>query len=194
MWTPRLLGRILPADIIGRRGHGWQRHISARSGRLHGGVTPAVTMSGTPATGDRMSDSMAESITALAIPVEAFMADIGEAALSTYNRTVMNVNTTVVRNVYERRVTNYTPVNRISYNGGHGGINLKPTDPKRLHARAANGTGASAGSISTRGRGESRAIRHGKWRPSQCSRARPTAARDGCRPSRSAAAPKASTW
>ena len=33
----------------------------------------------------------------------------------------MNVNTTVVRNVYERRVTNFTPVNRISYNGGNGG-------------------------------------------------------------------------
>ena len=54
----------------------------------------------------------------------------------TYNRTVMNVNTTVVRNVYERRVTNYTPVNRISYNGGHGGINLKPTGSEEVAMRA----------------------------------------------------------
>jgi hypothetical protein len=43
-----------------------------------------------------------------------------------YNRTVTNVNATIVRNIYDRRITSYTPVNRISYNGGNGGVNLRP--------------------------------------------------------------------
>jgi hypothetical protein len=43
-----------------------------------------------------------------------------------YNRSVNNVNTTVVRNVYDYRVTNYT-TNRVSYDGGPGGLNARPT-------------------------------------------------------------------
>ena len=53
-----------------------------------------------------------------------------------YNRTVMNVNTTVVHNVYERRVSNYTPVNRVSYNGGNGGANLRPVASEEIALRA----------------------------------------------------------
>jgi WXXGXW repeat (2 copies) len=53
-----------------------------------------------------------------------------------YNRSVMNVNTTVVRNVYDRRVTNFTPVNRISYNGGNGGVNLRPNGSEAMAMRA----------------------------------------------------------
>jgi hypothetical protein len=53
-----------------------------------------------------------------------------------YNRTVTNVNPTVVRNVYERRVSNYTPVNRISYNGGRGGIDLRPVASEQIAMRA----------------------------------------------------------
>jgi hypothetical protein len=42
-----------------------------------------------------------------------------------YNRAVTNVNVTVVHNVYNHTVIQNT-VNRISYNGGNGGINLRP--------------------------------------------------------------------
>jgi WXXGXW repeat (2 copies) len=45
-----------------------------------------------------------------------------------YNREVNNVNVTVVHNVYNTRVDNsYTRVTRVSYNGGNGGINERPT-------------------------------------------------------------------
>lgn len=45
-----------------------------------------------------------------------------------YNRSVNNVNTTVVRNVYSYNVTNVTNVtHRVSYNGGPGGVNIRPT-------------------------------------------------------------------
>ena len=43
-----------------------------------------------------------------------------------YNRDVANVNVHVVRNVYSYPVKNYTPVNRISFNGGAGGIDRRP--------------------------------------------------------------------
>lgn len=47
-----------------------------------------------------------------------------------YNQAVNNVNTTVVRNVYNTKVvnvTNVTNVNRVSFNGGSGGVNARPT-------------------------------------------------------------------
>ncbi len=42
-----------------------------------------------------------------------------------YNRAVTNVNVNVIHNVYNHTVVNNT-VNRISYNGGRGGINVRP--------------------------------------------------------------------
>jgi hypothetical protein len=44
-----------------------------------------------------------------------------------YNRAVSNVNVSVIHNVYETRVANNTTVTRVSYNGGNGGINERPT-------------------------------------------------------------------
>ena len=45
-----------------------------------------------------------------------------------YNRAVNNVNVTVIHNVYNKTVVNnYTNVTRVSYNGGNGGINVRPT-------------------------------------------------------------------
>lgn len=45
-----------------------------------------------------------------------------------YNRAVMNVNETVVRNVYvDKTVVNNITVSRVSYNGGEGGITVRPT-------------------------------------------------------------------
>ena len=44
-----------------------------------------------------------------------------------YNTAVMRVNTTVIRNTYvDRTVINNVNVNRVSYNGGQGGINVRP--------------------------------------------------------------------
>jgi hypothetical protein len=43
-----------------------------------------------------------------------------------YNRAVLNVNVDVIHNVYNTRV-NETVVNHVSFNGGNGGINARPT-------------------------------------------------------------------
>ncbi|MFY9731689.1 MAG: hypothetical protein WB723_09635 [Candidatus Acidiferrales bacterium] len=43
-----------------------------------------------------------------------------------YNRSVTRVNTTVIHNVYDQRVTERS-VSRVSYNGGRGGIDARPT-------------------------------------------------------------------
>jgi hypothetical protein len=43
-----------------------------------------------------------------------------------YNRAVLNVNVTNIHNVYDERV-NISNTNRVSYNGGEGGINRRPT-------------------------------------------------------------------
>lgn len=43
-----------------------------------------------------------------------------------YNRSVNNVNVTVIHNVYNTTVVNRTDV-RVSYNGGNGGVNERPT-------------------------------------------------------------------
>jgi hypothetical protein len=43
-----------------------------------------------------------------------------------YNRAVNNVNITVIHNVYNTTVVN-TTVNRVSFNGGNGGVNARPT-------------------------------------------------------------------
>jgi WXXGXW repeat (2 copies) len=51
-----------------------------------------------------------------------------------YNRAVTNVNVTVIHNVYNTRVTNITE-NRVSYNGGQGGINARATAEEENAAR-----------------------------------------------------------
>jgi WXXGXW repeat (2 copies) len=51
-----------------------------------------------------------------------------------YNRSVANVNVTNIHNFYETKVNN-TNVNRISYNGGNGGINARPTAEQEAAAR-----------------------------------------------------------
>jgi hypothetical protein len=44
-----------------------------------------------------------------------------------YNRSVNNVNVTVIHNVYNQTVVNNYNNVRVSYNGGNGGINARPT-------------------------------------------------------------------
>jgi hypothetical protein len=50
-----------------------------------------------------------------------------------YNRAVTNVNVTEIHNVYETRVNN-TTVTRVSFNGGNGGINERPTPQEEAAA------------------------------------------------------------
>ncbi len=52
-----------------------------------------------------------------------------------YNRSVANVNLTVIHNVYNESVTNVTTVNRVSYNGGNGGITARPTPEQEAALR-----------------------------------------------------------
>lgn len=51
-----------------------------------------------------------------------------------YNRSVTNVNVTNVRYVYNTTVINRDE-NRVSYNGGHGGVNARPTPQDEAAAR-----------------------------------------------------------
>lgn len=51
-----------------------------------------------------------------------------------YNRAVNNINVTRIRNVYvDRTVINNRQVNRVSYNGGRGGVDMRPTAQQRSY-------------------------------------------------------------
>src|SRR6202166_2323324 len=53
-----------------------------------------------------------------------------------YNRTVNNVNVTVIHNTYNTRITNnYNNSTRVSYNGGNGGVRAQESDHEREAAR-----------------------------------------------------------
>jgi hypothetical protein len=55
-----------------------------------------------------------------------------------YNRTVNNINTTVIHNVYAYNIVNRTTVvNRVSYNGGPGGIAVRPRPQELVTVREA---------------------------------------------------------
>jgi len=51
-----------------------------------------------------------------------------------YNRSVNNVNVTIIHNVYEQPV-DHRDERRVSYNGGEGGINERPTPQEEAAAR-----------------------------------------------------------
>ena len=51
-----------------------------------------------------------------------------------YNRAVLNVNITEIHNVYETRVS-HTTVNHVSFNGGNGGVEARPTGAEEAAAR-----------------------------------------------------------
>lgn len=52
-----------------------------------------------------------------------------------YNRSVNNVSVTNIHNVYNTTVINNNTVNRVSYNGGEGGIRARPTPEQEAVAR-----------------------------------------------------------
>src|SRR5271170_1601144 len=51
-----------------------------------------------------------------------------------YNTHVTNVNTTVIHNTYNTTVVNNTTVNHVSYNGGEGGVEARPTAQETSYA------------------------------------------------------------
>jgi hypothetical protein len=51
-----------------------------------------------------------------------------------YNRSIMNVNVTEIHNVYNENVVVHNDV-RVSYNGGEGGVNRRPTPEEEAAAR-----------------------------------------------------------
>jgi len=53
-----------------------------------------------------------------------------------YNRSVNNVNVTIIHNVYNTTVVNQSNVTRVSYNGGNGGINERPRPEEEAAAHA----------------------------------------------------------
>jgi WXXGXW repeat (2 copies) len=52
-----------------------------------------------------------------------------------YNRAVNNVNVTNIHNTYNTTVVNNVTVNRVSYNGGNGGINARPNAAQEAASR-----------------------------------------------------------
>jgi hypothetical protein len=52
-----------------------------------------------------------------------------------YNRSVTNIDVTVVRNIYVENVRSDRGPNRVSYNGGTGGITARPTDREQAAAQ-----------------------------------------------------------
>jgi hypothetical protein len=50
-----------------------------------------------------------------------------------YNTYVNHVNTTIIRNTYNTRVT-YVSENHVSYNGGNGGVEVRPTPQQESYA------------------------------------------------------------
>jgi hypothetical protein len=52
-----------------------------------------------------------------------------------YNRSVNNINTTIIHNTYNENIVNNTHITRVSFNGGSGGIMARPT-PAEMQAAA----------------------------------------------------------
>jgi hypothetical protein len=52
-----------------------------------------------------------------------------------YNTTVVHVNTVVIHNTYNQTVVNNVTINKVSYNGGAGGVVAAPTAQERIAVR-----------------------------------------------------------
>ncbi|HEV2402428.1 MAG TPA: YXWGXW repeat-containing protein [Candidatus Sulfotelmatobacter sp.] len=103
-----------------------------------------------------------------------------------YNREVTNVNVVNIHNVYNERVVVNRTENRISYNGGRGGIEARPTGRDEAAARERH-MGPSAQQMShmetARSNRELRAsVNHG--RPAVMATDRPGQLRGGAEPAR----------
>ena len=78
---------------------------------------------------------MVASTTATVTTVTDIKADTGAVEISITTRAVNRVNVTNIHNVYNTTVVNNVTVNRVSYNGGNGGINARPTAAQEAAVR-----------------------------------------------------------
>ena len=95
-----------------------------------------------------------------------------------YNTAVTRVNTTVIHNTYiDRTVIRNTTVNRVSYNGGPGGVNARPTAQEQSamqeHHIQATSAQVQHEQTARSDRGQLASVNHG--RPATAAVARPTA-------------------
>ena len=94
-----------------------------------------------------------------------------------YNRSVNNINVTNIHNVYNTRVVNNVTVNRVSYNGGTGGIRAEPTAAQRAAANerhiAATSTQVQHEQMASTDRAQLASVNHG--RPTVAATPKPTA-------------------
>ncbi|MGA9900731.1 MAG: hypothetical protein WBQ39_02250, partial [Terriglobales bacterium] len=92
-----------------------------------------------------------------------------------YNTSVMNVNRTVVHNVYTKTVVNNMSASRVSYNGGRGGTSARPTAQQEQYARERHIAATSEQTSHQRAAASNRSLRasvnHGK--PPVAATARP---------------------
>ena len=73
-----------------------------------------------------------------------------------YNTYVNHVNTTIIHNTYNTRVTNVSETH-VSYNGGAGGVEARPTPQQESYAqRAPRGSGTRANAARSGGPQQSR--------------------------------------
>ena len=72
-----------------------------------------------------------------------------------YNTAVSRVNVTNIHNTYTQTVVNNTTVNRVSFNGGTGGVTARPTAAEQAAARAAPAGNGGSGAASASGDGQS---------------------------------------
>lgn len=108
-----------------------------------------------------------------------------------YNRSVNNVNVTRITNVYNTTVINNNSVNRVSYNGGQGGIQARPT---QVEERAARERHFAPTALQTRHETSARGNRElwasvNKGRPAIAATARPAEFKRGVVAAREAGAP-----
>lgn len=70
-------------------------------------------------------------------PGSGFYGGAWRGGVYQYNTAVTNVNTTIIHNTYYNKtvINNVNTVNHVSYNGGHGGINSRPTSFEQSAAR-----------------------------------------------------------
>lgn len=95
-----------------------------------------------------------------------------------YNRSVMNVNGAVVHNVYSRNVANPGfDNNRISYNGGNGGVRVQPTAAERavLHEHIVPPVRAQVQHVQQAAGNRAQFVKANGGHPAQLAAARPLA-------------------
>jgi WXXGXW repeat (2 copies) len=118
---------------------------------------------------------------------EGFVGGRWEGGHFFYNRAILNVNVEVIHNVYVENVS-HTVINRVSFNGGEGGITARPTPREEAAARQRHVGPVSAQTEhinAARGNPELRAsANHGK--PAVAATARPGDFKSGAMTARQA--------